>query len=102
MTIGELNRCIASKQRVLETKQKERATYDYILADLIGRSMARNYDSKIKLPRIHEVYPSLFDAEEFEEKEQEQLDELSIARFKTFANAFNKNFKESEVEVENE
>ena len=103
MTLSELQRNIASKKRVLIAKQREKASYDYILADMIGRSVARNYNnSPNTFPKINEMYPTLFDDEEIKEKEQEIIDELSIARFKAFANAFNNNFKESEVEEEDE
>lgn len=40
------------------------------------------------------VYPSIFDTKEMEEERQKQQDELSALRFKQFAQAFNKKFKE--------
>ncbi len=95
MTIGELERAIASKQRIELLHAKERATYDYILADLFGRSMARIYSSSAKMPEISEAYPNLFSTKEVEEKRQEQRDELSALRFKLFAEAYNKKSKEA-------
>lgn len=91
MTIAELERLIESKKRVKAQKDKEKASFDYILADLIGRSVSRVYSSSNKYPEIHEVYPTLFDSEEIQEKKQEQLDELSALRFKQFAQAYSKN-----------
>lgn len=88
MTIAELERLIESKKRVKASADKEKAAFDYILADLIGRSISRVYHSANKMPELHEVYPSLFDSEEIQEKKQEQLDELSALRFKQFAQAY--------------
>lgn len=85
MTIAELTRAIESKQRIETKRAKEKASFDYILADLIGRSVARIHSSSNKLPTIAEAYPSLFVAEE--------KDKLSAIRFKKFASSFNKRLK---------
>lgn len=92
MTIAELNRAVESKKRVQMRQAQERASFDYILADLIGRSVGRIYNSSNKLPTLAEVYPSLFDAEAEQEAIQEKKDELSALRFKQFAESFNNNF----------
>ena len=92
MTLGELDRAIKSKIRVKKRQDQEKAAFDYILADLIGRSIARIYSSSAKLPEITEVYTTLFDSQELQEKKQEQLEELSALRFKQFAQAYNKKF----------
>lgn len=97
MTIAELTRAIASKKRIQKQQAQEKASFDYILADLIGRSISRLYSSSATVPEIAEVYPSLFDSKEIEEEKQEKRDELSILRFKQFAQTFNKKF-EKEVE----
>ena len=94
MTLAELERAIESKRRVKKIEAQEKASFDYILADLIGRSVGRIYSSATKIPEISEVYPSLFDSKVFEEKKQEQKAELSVLRFKQFANSHNKRFKE--------
>ena len=75
---------------------KDKATFDYLLADLIGKSVSRIYNSSNKLPDISEQYPSLFDSIEIQEKKQERKDELSALRFKLFAESFNKKFDEKE------
>lgn len=100
MTIAELTRAIASKKRIQKQQAQEKASFDYILADLIGRSISRLYSSSTTVPEIAEVYPSLFDSKEIEEKKQEKKDELSILRFKQFAQSYNKKFKK-EVGKEN-
>ena len=94
MTFAELDRLVASKQRMEKHRAQERATYDYILAALIGRAFAAGMDSKAKFPEIHEVYPSLFDKEERENQKREQSNQLSALRFKQFAQSYNKKFKE--------
>lgn len=98
MTIGELERSLKSKKRVmeLETKLKaqEKATFDYILADMIGRSMARIYSSSANMPEIGEVYPTLFDTAALQEQKAIKQAEISALRFKLFTNSFNKKFKE--------
>ena len=101
MTLAELERAISSKKRIKKQQDQERAAFDYILADLIGRSVARIYSSSAKLPEITEVYTTLFDNQSFQEKKQEQLEELSALRFKQFAQAHNKKFNK-EVGKEND
>lgn len=92
MTLGELIRAIQSKHRVMKLEQQEKAVYDYILADLIGRSVGRLYSSSAKYPDIAEVYPTLFNSEEIEQKKAEQKAMLSALRFKQFAHSYNSKF----------
>lgn len=94
MTFAELNRLLASKRRILKAQEQKQASFDYILAELIGRSVARIYNSANKLPTLSEAYPALFDEAEEETKIQEKKDELSAIRFKQFTQNFNKNFAE--------
>lgn len=93
-TLAELTRLIESKKRIQKREYQDRAYFDYALADMIGRSVARIHSSSNKLPDIAEVYPTLFDAEEAKMKRQEKKDELSVLRFKQFAQSYNKKFKE--------
>ena len=95
MTLAELERAMASKHRMLKAKAQEKASFDYLLADLIGKSVARIYSSSANMPEISEVYPSLFDSEEIKEKKREQKAELSALRFKLFAKSYNDRFKEA-------
>lgn len=99
MTPAELERALASRLRVKKVEAQERASYDYILAELIGRSVARIYSSTVGYPAINEVYPTLFDSEEIIQKKQEKKAELSALRFKQFANSFNAKFKEVQSEL---
>lgn len=94
MTLAEINRYIQSQNRVYKLRQQEIASHNYILADLIGRSVARIYSSSSNMPEIQEAYPTLFDSKEVEERRAEQKAELSALRFKQFAASFNKKFKE--------
>ncbi len=94
MTFAELARAIESKHRVAKREAQEKASYDYILADLIGRSISRLYGSTNKMPDIAEAYPTLFSKEEIQEKKKQKQAELSALRFKQFAQSYNKKFKE--------
>ena len=93
MTIAELTRAIESKKRMMKLKAQEKASFDYTLADLIGRSVHRIYSSTSKMPDISEAYPTLFDSQEIKQKKQEQLAQISALRFKQFAETFNSKFK---------
>lgn len=94
MTLAEIDRYMASRYRVKKQEAQDKATYDYLLAELIGRSIARLYSSTARFPAIAEVYPTLFDSQEIEEKKREKQMEASAIRFKQFANFHNKRFKE--------
>lgn len=90
MTLAEVIRAIESKKRQQKLQAQERASYDYILADLIGRSVSRIYSNSTRLPQIYEVYPTLFDGVEMEEQKQQKQMEISAIRFKLFAQSYNK------------
>lgn len=93
MTLAEIIRDIESKKRLEKERLREKATFDYTLADLIGKSISRIYNSANTMPDINAVYPSLFDSQEIEETKQEKKDELTVARFKQFALCHNSKFK---------
>lgn len=93
MTIAELGRWFKSRKRVFKQQARERATWDYILANLIGVSVSSVFNKSSKMPDIEKVYPNLFDAEEIQVQKQQKQDELSAARFRQFAEAFNKKFE---------
>lgn len=93
MSIAELDRYFQSRKRVQLEQAKEKAYFDYILADLIGRSVSRVYSNKATMPEIYEVYPTFFDGKEAQEQKQEKLAELSALRFKQYANFHNKRIK---------
>jgi len=84
----------ASRQRVEKEQHQIKATFDYALADLIGRSVSRIYNSSNQMPDISEVFPTLFDSEEVKQRKQEKQVELSALRFKQFAQSFNQKFNE--------
>ena len=99
MTPAEIERAVASKQRVRKIEAQERAGYDYILANLIGKNISILLGSKESYPQIDEVYPDLFKdiAQEQQQKIEEQKMNLSALRFKQFAQSYNTNFKNKEV-----
>lgn len=92
MTIGELKRVFESRARIDKLRAQEKATFDYTLAELIGRSIARLYNSANHMPDISDVYPTLFNSQELKKDRQERQAELSALRFKQFAQAYNENF----------
>lgn len=94
MTIAELERAFESKKRMLKLTQQEKASFDYILAELIGRSVGRIYNTSNEYPKINEVYPTLFEAVEVESAIQEKKDELSAIRFRQFASFHNRRYEE--------
>ena len=97
MTIGELSRAVRSRIRVQKLEARQKASYDYTLAQIIGRACGMAFGTvKTDFPDIASVYPTLFDSEEIKQKKQEQQAELSALRFKQFAESFNKKFKPKE------
>lgn len=92
MTLAELERVISSRRRTEKLRLQEKAVFDYRLADLIGYSVARTQSSANKMPELGAAYPELFDTQELEEKKAEKKAELSVLRFKLFANAYNEKF----------
>ena len=98
MTIAELQRIFDSKARVEQQRARERAAFDYTLADLIGYSVGRVYSSRVKVPEICTAYPTLFTAEELAQTRAE----LSIERFKKFANFHNSKYEKEVADNLNE
>lgn len=94
MTFGEVFRAVESYNRTKHQEQKEHAFFDYVLADLIGRSIARTQHASNKMPEIEKAYPTLFNSEEVQEQKRQKQAELSALRFKQFANSYNKRFSE--------
>lgn len=95
MTIAELNRFFESYVRREKIRMQEIATNNYILANLIRFAVGSCLSSEVQMPRIEEVYSSLFEekAEETQQKKQELTTDLSVLRFKQFADTHNKKFK---------
>ena len=97
MTMGEYSRFVQSKRRIQRLKMQERAVMDWQLADLVYRSIVRLYSSSAKMPECSDYYSALFDEQQkkvVEERKKEQKNELSVLRFKQFAESYNKRFKE--------
>ena len=94
MTIAELNRAYESYVRNQKRKAQEKASYNYILAALIGKSVASYFAEEITYPELAEAYPTLFDSENQQKQEQKRKakEELSAIRFKQFAKSYNDRF----------
>ena len=93
MSLAEVIRAVESYNRRYKAAERQQAAFDYILADAVGKSISRIYSSSAKMPKLYELYPALFDSEEIQEQEQAKRDELSVLRFKQFAQAHNKRIK---------
>jgi hypothetical protein len=102
MTYAEINRAVDSKVRIMKRETQERATYDYIQANLIVKGVARVLGDKGDYPTLEQAYPGVFDdiAEERKAKAQEQKMNLSALRFKHFANSYNERLKNKEVAID--
>ena len=92
MTLAEIQRyCEGATWRL-----KQQAQFDYSLADLIGASIGRLFDSNCEFPTIHTVYPYLFE-EETQAPEEVAEEEIattnSINNFLAFAMKHNAKMK---------
>lgn len=99
MTPGEVSRLVQSRAKVRRLEAQERATHDYILANLIIKGIGMTLGSKEKFPTVQEAYPGLFDepAEDKREEIAQQKMTLSALRFREFAQSYNNKFKDKEV-----
>ena len=99
MTLAEVQRAVKSKIRVQKIEVREKATYDYIQAQLIIKGISQVLGDKSDFPTLEETYPGVFDdvAEEQKAKIEQQKMNLSALRFKQFAQSYNSNFKNKEV-----
>ena len=95
MTPAEVRRAIESRNRQVKIETQERATFDYLLANLIVKGFSITMGGKGSYPTIQEAYPTIFDDinQKQEEKIQEKKEELSAIRFRQFAESFNDRFK---------
>ena len=87
MTIAEINRAIASKERQLRIRDQERAYMDYKLANLIAVFIGSDNP-----PDFLNYYSFLFEEEVAEAIGREQRTAESEAAFINFASAFNQKF----------
>lgn len=99
MTPREIKNAIESANRIEKLRAKEKASYDFILANLIIKGIGNVLGDKTPFPSITEAYPTIFDdiKQEQENKIQEQKDQLSALRFKQFAQSYNNRLKNKEV-----
>lgn len=94
MTFGELDRWSSSRGRQEKQKAKERATFDYALAFLIGRAFGASEEHPF--PDLFDAYPELFsdEREKLLAEQEERNAQLSAIRFIQFAESFNSKFDE--------
>jgi hypothetical protein len=89
MTLAEVIRAVEAKQKVEKLELKQKAIYDYKLANLIAIGFAN------KLPDIWDMYPTLFNSEEEIQKREQQQAELFAQRFINFAESHNRKIAEA-------
>lgn len=99
MTFAEIHRAVNSAIRVRKVRTQEKATYDYLLAQLIAKGVSKALGDKGDYPAIEDVYPGVFDdlVEEKKAKIEEQKIKLSALRFRQFTQSFNSKFKEGNL-----
>ena len=95
MTPGEVVRAVESYNRRTRIETQEKATFDYIQANLIVKGVGVVLSGKGSVPTIQEAYPGIFDnlVEQQEQELNKQRDQLSVLRFKQFAQSYNSKFK---------
>ena len=95
MTVGEVSRYINAQNKLKKIEAQERASYDYILANLIAKGISISLGAKDSFPSIYEVYSEVFDdvVKQKEEEQQEKIMQLSALRFRQFAQSYNNNRK---------
>lgn len=79
-------------------RMKQKAQFDYSLAELIGVSIARIMDSGNQFPNIYDVYPHLFEEEKQEQEEIDTATTNSMNNFMAFAMKHNAKLKGVETE----
>lgn len=78
-------------------RMKQKAQFDYALANLIGISSARMMSSEVNYPKIEDAYPNLFEKPKEEEDPQEEIVvRNSVNRFMEFAMRHNNSMKRKE------
>lgn len=102
MTLAEIERAVASKNRIRKFEARERATYDYIHATLIIKGVGIALGSKEDYPSIELCYPGIFDEAKKQEEIKQKQEELSVLRFKQFAQAYNKRYEIGGAKVKDE
>ena len=94
MTLAEVERYMLSYQRREEKRLKEKAMFDYKMADLIGFSVGRIWSKDLRYPEIFEIYPTIYPKDEVIEQRERIRMENSIQRLKSFVNKHNKKIEE--------
>lgn len=98
MTFAEIHRLVNSKIRMKNLHFREKAAFDYIQARLIAKGVAIAFGDKSDFPTLEDAYPSVFNdvdaLAEQQAKQEETKTQLSVLRFKQFANFHNKKYEE--------
>ena len=94
MTIAEVSRAITAYNKRRHIEEQQHAAYDYKLASLLTSNISVLLTGKGSMPTLYEAYPDIFeDIIESQREEMEQKKkELSVLRFKQFAQSYNDRF----------
>lgn len=103
MTLAEIERATESYSRKKKYEAKEKATYDYILAQLITNGVGAAIAGGKGMPTLYEAYAHIFEEEIIKDEKQKQdlIDTLSALRFRQYADFHNSKIKK-EVAITNE
>lgn len=93
MSIGEVSRRVASYNRVKIDNMKEKASFDYLLANTIASLMGHVLGDKGEPPKIEDIYPTLFKEQKTEEEQVQETAKKDITKVLAFAAQFNKRFE---------
>lgn len=93
MTIGEIIRRVQSYNRTKMDNLKEKASFDYVLANTIANLIGHVLGDKTEPPKIEDIYPTLFKKEKDENEMVQETAKKDIAKVMAFAAAFNKKFE---------
>lgn len=101
MTIAEIDRAAESYKRRYENEAKQRATFDYVLAQMISIGMNKAINGgDAEFPAIEEIYPTLFVERAVAKKESKnELKNMAFAiQLKQFSKQHNDKLKKRGLE----
>ena len=88
-TIKEAKRIMEGIVKYNQNRQKEKAYFDYMLANEISIAVGRCFSKDVTMPELEEFYPNIFDAEEVKRRKQRQMQERFMAAAAMLNNSFN-------------
>lgn len=90
MTIAEVQRECKANKEIEERRMRNWAHLFHLEPQLIGVAVASLFGSKGDYPEIVDIFPDLFDREEYEERKHQQNMKQAYNNFMAFASQINK------------